>query len=293
MTGPERGFLLLGSHLGDPARKPLTLPQLRELERRVREMESPRQDRELLESDLTALGYGREMSRRILGLLEEEVLLERYLAGAESEGCVCMTRVSNAYPAILTKRLAGEAPACLWTKGEISLLNTPAIALVGSRELRQENRRFAEAVGMFAAQQKLTLISGNARGADQAAQEACLASGGRVISIVADELTKHPERKNMLYLSEDGYREAFSAQRALSRNRIIHAMGQMVFVAQSDWKKGGTWQGTAANLRHSWSPVLCFRDGSEASFALEALGAYLIGGEELGEFEVPEQLTIF
>ena len=97
----------------------------------------------------------------------------------------------------------------------------------------------------------------------------------------------------MLYLSEDGFSEAFSAQRALSRNRCIHAMGRMVFVAQSDLKKGGTWQGTTANLRHSWSPVLCFRDGSEASYALEQLGAYLIGTEEIPEFDLSEQMRIF
>ena len=51
-------------------------------------------------------------------------------------------------------------------------------------------------------------------------------------------------------------------------------LGQMVFVAQANLHKGGTWQGTTANLRHNWSPVLCFRDGNEASFALEQLGAY-------------------
>ena len=35
MTGPEQGFLLLTSSLGDPHRKPLTVPQFRELAKRV------------------------------------------------------------------------------------------------------------------------------------------------------------------------------------------------------------------------------------------------------------------
>ena len=40
--------------------------------------------------------------------------------------------------------------------------------------MRQENRTFAEEVGRQAALQGLTLVSGNARGADRAAQESCV-----------------------------------------------------------------------------------------------------------------------
>jgi predicted Rossmann fold nucleotide-binding protein DprA/Smf involved in DNA uptake len=244
-------------------------------------------------ADLVNMGYGREKAQHIVQLLEEEDLLDYYLARGKQQGCVPVTRVTQGYPNLLNHRLGGDAPGCLWAKGELSLLNTPAISLVGSRELRSENREFAEAVGIFAARRGLTLISGNARGADQAAQNACLQAGGSVISIVADELEKHREKDRILYLSEDGFAEPFSAQRALSRNRCIHAMGRMVFVAQSDFKKGGTWQGSTANLRHNWSPVLCFRDGSEASLALEQAGAYLIGKDELSDFDMPEQMTIF
>lgn len=293
MTGPERGFLLLTSHLGNPDRKPLTTAQLRYLGQRVREMERPREDRELSETDLIRLGYGREKAGQIVKLLAEEDVLDYYLAQGKKQDCVPLTRITEGYPKLLLHRLGDDAPGGLWAKGDLSVLGTPAIALVGSRELQQKNREFAEAVGVFAARQGLTLISGNARGADQTAQSACLEAGGRVISIVADELTKHRQIENILYLSEDGYSESFTSQRALSRNRCIHAMGQMVFVAQANLKKGGTWQGTAANLRHHWSPVLCFRDGSEASLALEEMGAYLLGTEELSDFQLPQQMTIF
>ena len=293
MTGAERGFLLLCSHLGNPERRILTTAQLRHLSRRIREMEKPPEDRELTERDLLQLGYGREKAGQILQLLEDGELLNAYLSQGKIREVVPITRVSATYPALLMRRLGEDAPGCLWAKGDASLLNTPAIALVGSRELRQENLKFARAVGVFAAEQGLTLISGNARGADRTAQQACLEAGGRVISVVADELTRHHPGEKLLYLSEDGYSDPFSVQRALSRNRCIHCLGKMVFVAQSDLKKGGTWQGTVANLRHNWSPVLCFRDGSEASVALEAMGAYLIGREELSDFSMPEQMTMF
>jgi predicted Rossmann fold nucleotide-binding protein DprA/Smf involved in DNA uptake len=291
----EKGFLLLTSHLGNPDRKVLSTAQLRILADRVQHMPRPREDRNLTASDLMALGYGRDMALRILALLDEEELLGYYVNKGARLGCVPITRVSPQYPPILRQRLGLDAPGCLWARGDVSVLSTPAVSLVGSRELREENRAFAEAVGYQAAVQGLTLISGNARGADRAAQESCLAAGGRVISIVADELSKHTPRRNVLYLSEDDYEEGFSAQRALSRNRCIHAMGRMVFAAQADLGKGGTWDGCVKNLRFGWSPVACYRDGSEASLQLEQMGAYLVDLQDLrdmGDLKTPDT-TIF
>lgn len=284
MNPREQGFLLLTSHLGEPDRRVLTAAQLRTLADRMRTMEKPEEVRALSAGDLTALGYRPDMARRILGLLDEQAQLEQYISRGQRIGCIPVTRVSPAYPLILRQRLGLDSPGCLWVKGDVSILNTPAIALVGSRDLQEPNREFAEAVGYQAAMQGLTLVSGNARGADRTAQEACLEAGGRVISIVADELSKQNLRRNVLYVSEEDFDEPFSAQRALSRNRCIHALGRMVFVAQCQHGKGGTWDGTVKNLRFGWSPVACFRDGSEASKQLERMGAYLVGREDLHDF---------
>lgn len=281
MNPREKGFLLLTSHLGDPGRRPLTAAQLRTLAQRMQTIEAPTADRDLTPGDLVRLGYSRDMAAHILDLLSQEDVLEHYLLRAKKLGCTPITRVSEAYPLLLRKRMGQDSPGCLWAKGDVSFLKTPAIALVGSRDLREPNRQFAQAVGTYAAQQGLTLVSGNARGADKTAQNACLSAGGKVISIVADALAGHPLRENVLYLSEEDFDAEFSAQRAISRNRCIHVLGRMVFVAQAALEKGGTWDGTVKNLRFGWSSVACFRDGSEASQQLEQLGAYLIGMEDL------------
>ena len=294
MIPREKGFLLLSSHLGDPDRKTLTVPQLRTLAQRVRQWEKPETDRELEARDLLELGFSHDRAVQIATLLSQEDLLEHYVSRGKKLGCMPVTRVSEEYPVLLRHRLGLESPGCLWVKGDISLLNTPGIALVGSRELQVPNRAFAEAVGLQAAKQGLTLISGNARGADQTAQNACLRAGGRVISFVADDLSAHPVCDRVLYISEEDYEAPFSAQRALSRNRCIHALGRMVFVAQSALGKGGTWDGTVKNLRNGWSSIACFRDGSEASLELEQMGAYLVGMEDLQDFgSLPEETENF
>lgn len=283
MTGPERGFLLLTSHLGNPERKVLTTAQLRVLSQRMRQAAVDDPERDLVPEDLRRLGYGPEMAQRIAALLAQEDLLEHYLRRGAKKGCVCLTWASAGYPAALRAALGDEAPGCLWAKGDLALLEKPKISLVGSRDLNHLNAEFAREAGRQAARQGFCLVSGNARGADRTAQDACLASGGGVISIVADSLEKQPLREKLLYLSEDVFDAEFSSHRALSRNRCIHALGEKVLVAQSGFQQGGTWDGTVKNLRFGWSRVFCFDDGSTAAKMLGQMGAGLIPMDALSD----------
>ena len=281
MTGAEMGFLLLSSQLGNPDRKVLTTAQLRVLGQRVRQLQVDDPNRDLTQRDLQALGYGEDMARRILALLDETELLEHYCMRSIKADCTYLSRICAAYPEALRQKLGDDSPGVLWAKGDLSLLTRPKVALVGGRELLPENREFAKEVGRQAALQGYVLVSGNARGADKAAQDACLAAGGQVISVVADKLESHSIRPNVLYLSEDGFDCDFSAQRAISRNRVIHALGGKTFVAQCGYQAGGTWDGSVKNLRFGWSTVYCFEDGSPAQSLLLEMGANTVTMEEL------------
>lgn len=284
MTSREKGFLLLTSHLGDPSRKTLTVAQLRNLAGRARDLDVTDPNRNMVPTDLIKLGYSPEMAQRILDLLSEKELLEYYLHRGARQGCRVLTRVSEGYPMQVRAKLGLDSPGCLWAKGDISLLERPSVSAVGSRDLRSANREFAHEVGTQAAKQGYVLVSGNARGADTVAQEACLAAGGCVISVVADSLEKQPEREGVLYLSEDSFDDGFSAQRAISRNRVIHALSGKTFVSQCAEETGGTWDGTVKNLKAGLSSVYCFRDGSVAAQRLEALGAELLELHQLDDF---------
>ena len=294
MRPVERGFLLLSSHLGDSRRKPLTTAQLRVLADRVYNRLREAVDRDLEIRDLISLGYSPEMSAHIKQLLDEEDVLDYYLRKGEVLGCIPVTRVSENYPLHLRKRLGTDSPGVLWARGDMSLLQQPMVSLVGSRELREENWKFAAEAGRQAALQGYVLVSGNARGADRTAQESCLNAGGSVISVVADELWKQPVRENVLYLSEEDFEEGFSAQRALSRNRVIHALGIVTFVAQSSLHTGGTWDGTVKNLQNRWSDVYGFNDDSEAMRTLSQFGLELIGIDDLKDiYGLPKENTFF
>ena len=292
MNAREQGFLLLTGWLGDPNRNPLTTAQVRTLAQRVAAAPRNGEERQLECWDLTAMGYSGEMAERIVALLEDTQLLEHYLRRGYRQDCHAISRVGEHYPQMIRARLGLDAPGCLWYRGEPELLCKCAVALVGSRDIGKDNLTFAKELGRQAARQGYVLVSGNARGSDRAAQDSCLEAGGEVIAVVADELERYTPRAHMLYLSEDGFDLPFSAQRALSRNRLIHCLGRCTFVAQSGYQRGGTWDGTVKNLRFGWSPVFCYEDGTPASKLLQDMGAEGVNLADLHDLSALESLNI-
>ena len=281
MTGPEQGFLLLTSALGDPERKPLTVAQFRNLAKRVVAAEREDTSRDLEISDLLQMGYDLPMAEHIYSLLCGTNQLREYLHRAENYDCYPVTRLNPLYPLAVRRSLGLDAPGVLWAKGDVTLLNQPAVALIGSRDLGRDNRVFAEEAGRQVAKQGYVLVSGNARGTDKTAQKAALEAGGKVISVVADSLQKQPLTRSTLYLSLDAFDADFSAQRALHRNHVIHTMASLTIAAQCTLGKGGTWEGILANLKNGWNDLCIFDDGSKASQELQNRGVRKISIPDL------------
>ena len=274
MTAAEEGVLLLCCKLGDPQSRPLTMAQFRELGARVRADDGCADAfRQVTRQDLIHLGYSGDDAARIVLLLDRQLQLERYLAKAERCGICPVTRVSGVYPQKVSRHKGLSCPPTLFALGDLSLLKHSCVAVVGSRNLSSANEAFAREAGRCAAKEGLVLVSGGAVGADLAAQEACLAAGGSCIVVLPGELSGQKPRKNVLYLTEDGYDLPFSPARALHRNHLIHMLGEKTLVAQCTFGKGGTWKGCEENLRHGWSELYVFNDGSEGSRALMEQGA--------------------
>ena len=270
----EEGVLLLCCRLGDKNIKPLTLPRFKELGLRVLgSLVGGNHLTELKTSHLCSMGYSAAEAEHIIDLLDRQSQLEQYLSDGEALGIKAITRVSDAYPVQIIKKQAISRPPALFCMGDTELLKKPGVAVVGSRDLREENEQFAKTAGRLTAEEGFVLISGGAKGADTAAQEACLDAGGSCIIFVPDRLDAYTPKDNVLYISEEGYDIPFSVARALHRNSLIHIMGEKTLAAQCTFKKGGTWQGCTENLKRGWSDLFVFDDGSEAMRALMDLGA--------------------
>lgn len=281
MTASERGFLLLCSDLGD-GMQPLSLYQLELLRRRMTAVQPDGDpDVQITPQLLQKLGYRESVALRLAALLDREKALEDYLSVGAEKGCFPLTCISDGFPQELRSRLGRRCPAVLFYRGEMSLLRHRRIAAVGSRNLSEEGRVFAERIGQLAAGEGYTLVSGNARGADRTAQEACLRGGGSVIAVVSEPLSEQPAPDGrLLYLSESGWHQPFSAARALGRNRLIYALGEKCFVAQCT-PGSGTWKGARDALRHGLCDVIANDDCSEGAAALRDLGAILTTADNI------------
>ena len=275
MRQTERGLLLLCCPLGDPMAGALSLAQARELSRRARAAGIGEEDpfRDVTVKDVRRLGYSEYEAGHIVSLLGRERQLDGYLLAAEKADVAVITRLDARFPQRLREQLGARCPAALFCRGDLRLLQRPCISVVGSRHLASPGAQFAAQAGRLAAKEGFTLCSGDAMGADRTAQEACLRGGGSVLIFPATELVYCPIRKNTLYAAAGGFELGFSAQRALGRNRFIHAMGEKTLVAQTGFGKGGTWSGSLDNLQHEYSPLFVFDDGSEGARALCARGA--------------------
>ncbi len=255
-------MLLLFAELG--VEKPLTVHTYRGLRRMLEALGQDRRDPDgqVDASALRRLGLRDAQIDLILSRLSREGELEDHLTVLDRMGITVLTRISPEYPARLRRTLGDSAPMLLYCAGNTTLFGTRCVSLVGSRELRPSGRAFAREAGRQAALQGFTYVSGGASGADSAGFDGTWREGGTAILFLPDSLETRMVRmghalrsQSLLLVSEQGHDLAFSAARAHSRNRLIHAMGEMTLVAQSDYGSGGTWQGTAENLKNGWSPV--------------------------------------
>jgi DNA processing protein len=137
------------------------------------------------------------------------------------------------------------------------LLESGGLAVVGSRHVDDSLIDYTMAVGRLAARAGRTLVSGGAKGIDQAAMRGALEAGGKVSGVLADSLEKttmNREHRNLLLdgqlvlISPYDPSAGFNVGNAMQRNKLIYALADASLVVSSDLNKGGTWTGAVEQL---------------------------------------------
>lgn len=182
-------------------------------------------------------------------------------------------RADPYYPPRLKARLKEAAPPVLYGCGDPSLLERGGLAVVGSRAVTDELIRYTENVGQLAAEAHRAIVSGGARGIDQAAMRGALAAGGCAVGVLADSLERAAlARENREPVSEgrltllSPYDPAagFNVGHAMQRNKLIYALADAALVVNSDFEKGGTWAGAVEQLDRLHLVPVFVRDGADA-----------------------------
>ena len=217
---------------------------------------------------------------RLQKLLGRGFLLSQVIERWQARAIWVVSRADAEYPRRLKARLREDAPAVLYGCGDMVLLETGGLAVVGSRHVDDALIDYTMAVGRLAARAGRTLVSGGAKGIDQAAMRGALEGGGKVCGVLADSLgktTMNREHRNLLLdgqlvlISPYDPSAGFNVGNAMQRNKLIYALADTSLVVSSDLNKGGTWAGAVEQLdKLKFVPVF-IRSTGESSVGLDGL----------------------
>lgn len=222
---------------------------------------------------------------RMKRLLARGFLLSQALERWRARAIWVCSRADADYPRRLKARLKDEAPAILYGCGDPDLLESGGLAVVGSRDVDQALVEYAESIGRLTAKARRSLVSGGARGIDQAAMRGALEAGGKVVGVLGDSLEKaamNREHRNLLMdgqlvlVSPFDPNAGFNVGNAMQRNKLIYSLADAALVVSSDLDKGGTWAGAVEQLdKFKLVPVYVRSTGmdSKGLDALQCRGA--------------------
>jgi DNA processing protein len=217
---------------------------------------------------------------RLERLLGRGFLLSQAVERWEARAIWVVSRADPAYPRKLKSRLRAASPALLYGCGNRAILRDGGLAVVGSRNVDDALLEYTERIGRLAASAGRLLVSGGARGIDQAAMGGALEAGGKVVGVLADSLEKtamRREHRNMLLedrlllLSPYDPGARFNVGHAMQRNKVIYALADAALVVSADLNKGGTWAGATEQLDKLHSVPVFVRTAAEGSAGLAGL----------------------
>jgi len=217
---------------------------------------------------------------RLQRLLGRGFLLSQVIEHWQARAIWVVSRADAEYPRRLKGHLREDAPAVLYGCGDMALLERASLAVVGSRHVDDTLMDYTMSIGQLTARAGYALVSGGAKGIDQAAMRGALAADGKVCGVLADSLEKtamNREYRNRLLdgqlvlISPYDPSAGFNVGNAMQRNKLIYALADASLVVSADLNKGGTWAGAVEQLdKFQFAPVYV-RSTGETSPGLAAL----------------------
>jgi len=285
-----------------PSVRPLPLGDYNNLVRHLRDTEMQPADlfdseglREL-DNSWSALKTRRTLED-VRQLLDRGFLLAQALERWSARAIWVVTRPDDDYPDRLWKKMRGKAPPVLYGCGDRDALDGGGLAVVGSRKVNELLIEYTERVGQLAAEAEVPIVSGGARGVDQAAMRGSLEAGGRAIGVLGNNLERAAlDRGNrdplmdgrLVLVSSFDPAVRFRGWQAMERNKQIYALADAALVVNSDLGHGGTWAGATEQLEKLGYVPVYVRSKGEPCRGLDEL--IVCGADRWSEPKTPSDL---
>lgn len=199
-----------------------------------------KQDKSTLEKIVTIEHY-----KSASNISDKEV--DKFIEKCNKEKITIVTYLSKLYPTKL-KHIT-EPPMVLFCLGNVRLLDTPSLAVVGTRRMSKYGAEVTEKFAKEIAMQGITIVSGLADGVDSKAHSATLAVHGKTIAVLGGGvheiypatnvgLAQNIIDNNGLILSEYLPNEKPRGFYFPIRNRIIAGLSEGVLITEATLKSG-------------------------------------------------------
>lgn len=256
-----RAALLLTNRLVRLDAAPMTAREFWQLVERV-------DPADLLGADVATIaeraGVDDDEANRYRTLLDAATAMSFEQERLADGGVSLISALDDRFPARLRERLGHGCPPFLLTAGPVDWLDRPSLGVVGSRDAAAPALDVARRAAVLAVEHGRPVVSGLARGVDQAAMDGALEAGGVAVGIPAEgislasrsaEIRRRVHAGELCIASPYAPDARFSAGSAIGRNKIVHALSQVTFVVAAEDGSGGTWTGAKESLDRRYCPV--------------------------------------
>ncbi len=132
---------------------------------------------------LQAAGLSQKIAERVIQA-RASVDLDRFMEQIAAQGIQVLTWEDEAYPSRLKE--IDQPPPILYLRGELTIEDSWAVAVVGTRRVTAYGRQVTEELASYLAQNGVTVVSGLARGVDAISHQAALKAGGRTLAVMGN-----------------------------------------------------------------------------------------------------------
>lgn len=175
-----------------------------------------------------------------------EQYLQKYLIDLDNRGIKVLTYCSEEYPKQFLNFY--EKPIIMYCKGDLSLLKSTCVGIVGTRKPTRYGKDVTEKFSKELASAGVTIVSGLADGVDMIAHQNCLDVGGKTIAVMGSGFDHiYPKTNFELERQIEKYGLVITEYRPdvtpatwhyPFRNRIIAGLSDAVVITEASNKSG-------------------------------------------------------
>ena len=176
----------------------------------------------------------------------DEAIVHTYTLNLANKGIKIVTKFDEDFPRQLQD--LPDAPVILYYMGDLNLVNTQTLAVVGTRKPSNYGYMVTERLVRDATSAGITIVSGLAYGVDSIAHRKCLELGGKTIAVLGggfEHIYPLEHHSLAMEIAEKGlllseYRPKMNATKYTfpTRNRIVAGLSDGVLITEAGIKSG-------------------------------------------------------